>query len=127
MKRWDFNSMLEIGSKLFRKIHTRKYLAHHNHEIHIMSREINDWLPKGIQSLIDGYYTPRFLQRLYFPDTIVDQLHLSDRILQYIILKQIKHTFPYIMNPNCYHLEGPSGVRLATQRVRQALQDEKPT
>lgn len=127
MKRWDFNSMLEIGSKLFKKIHKRKYLSHHNHEIHIMSREINDWLPEGIQALIDGDYTPRFLQRLYFQDAIVDQLHLSDRILQHIILKQIKPTFPHIMNQNCYHLSGPSGVRFATQRIRQVLQDEKPS
>ena len=30
------------------------------------------------------------------------------------------------MNPNCYHLHGPSGVRIATQRIRQALQEKKP-
>ena len=25
------------------------------------------------------------------------------------------------MNPNCYHLHGPTGVQLATQKVREAL------
>ncbi len=30
------------------------------------------------------------------------------------------------MNPNCYHLHGPSGVRLATQRIRQVLLDQNP-
>ncbi len=79
--------MLEIGSSLFKKIHKRKYLSHHNHEIHFMSREIDDWLPKGILSLVNGDYTPRFLQRIYFQDAVVDQLHLSDRIFQNIILK----------------------------------------
>ena len=27
---------------------------------------------------------------------------------------------------NCYHLQGPSGVRVATQRIRQVLLDQKP-
>lgn len=126
MKRWDFNSMLEIGSKLFKKIHKRKYLSHPNHEIHFMAREIDDWLPEGIQSLIEGDYCPRFLKRIYFQDAVVDQLHLSDRILQHIILKQIKPTFRHIMNKSCHHLCGPRGVRIATQRIRQVLQDEKP-
>jgi RNA-directed DNA polymerase len=30
------------------------------------------------------------------------------------------------MNKNCYHLQGPSGVKAATGRIRQVLQDEKP-
>lgn len=30
------------------------------------------------------------------------------------------------MNPNCYHLHGPTGVQLATQRIREALATEKP-
>ena len=30
------------------------------------------------------------------------------------------------MNPNCYHFHGPSGVRLATQRIRQVLREENP-
>lgn len=126
MKRWDFKSMLEIGRNLFYKIYKRKYLSHHNHEIHFMYREIDDWLEKGIQSLLDGDYTPRMLQRIYFQDGAVDQLHLSDRIFQHIILKQIKPTFPHVMNPNCLHLVGPAGVKIATQRIRKILQDENP-
>lgn len=30
------------------------------------------------------------------------------------------------MNPNCYHLHGPSGVRLVTQRIRQVLLEQNP-
>lgn len=30
------------------------------------------------------------------------------------------------MNPNCYHLHGPSGVRLATQHIREVVSLEKP-
>lgn len=30
------------------------------------------------------------------------------------------------MNPNCYHLHGPTEVQLATQKVREALATEKP-
>lgn len=122
MKRWSAMEMLEVGKKLFAKIHKRKYHAHHNHDVHFMAREIDDWLPKGIESLISGDYTPRCLKRYYFPDEMVDQLHLSDRILQHLLLKELKPTFSYVMNKNCYHLQGPSGVRFATQCIRQALE-----
>lgn len=118
MKRWHLADMLEVGKKIFAKIHKRKYHAHHNHETHFMAREINDWLPRGVQSMVDGTYTPRHLRRYYFTDKVVDQLHPSDRIFQHILLKQLKTTFPHVMNPNCYHLHGPGGVKLATQRIR---------
>lgn len=125
MKRWDASEMLEVGKKLFAKIHKRKYHAHHNSEIHYMAREIDDWLPKGIQSMVDGTYDPRCLKRYYFSDEVVDQAHLSDRILQHILLKQLKPTFKHVMNPNCLHLAGPTGVKYATQRIKQALQEGK--
>ena len=88
---------------------------------------MDEWLPQGIQSIIAGSYNPRCLKRYYFTDETVDQLHLSDRIFQHILLQQLKPTFKYVMNPNCYHLDGPSGVKYATQRIKQILQDEKPT
>ena len=126
MKRWAANEMLDIGKKLFAKIHKRKYHAHHNAEIHFMAREIDEWLPRGIQSIVDGTYDPRCLKRYYFSDEVVDQLHLSDRIFQHILLKQLKPTFKHIMNPNCYHLNGPTGVKYATQRIKQVLEEKKP-
>ena len=126
MKRWAVNHMLEIGKKLFAKIHRQKKHANHNHEIHFMAREIDEWLPKGIQAMINGTYDPRLLKRLYFPDEVVDQLHLSDRIFQHILLKQLKQTFKHVMNPNCYHLDGPTGVKYATQRIKQVLEEDKP-
>lgn len=126
MKRWNASQMLDIGKKLFAKIHKRKYHAHHNAEVHFMAREIDDWLPQGIQSIIDGTYNPRCLKRHYFSDEVVDQLHLSDRIFQHILLRQLKPTFKHIMNPNCYHLDGPTGVKHATSRINQLLQDQNP-
>lgn len=30
------------------------------------------------------------------------------------------------MNPNVYHLAGPTGVQYATQRIQQVLQNDKP-
>lgn len=126
MKRWDFSQMLEIGRTLFKKIYKRKQQAHHNHEIHFMAREIEDWLPQSIQSLVEGSYDPRCLKRIYFEDAVVDQLHLTDRISQNILLNQLKPTFQHVMNSNCYHLAGPTGVKYATQRIKQVLQDEKP-
>ena len=118
--------MLNIGSRLFSKIHKRKHSVNHNNEIHYLAREIDDWLPKAIQSMIGGNYTPRHLKRYYFSDEMVDQLHVSDRVMQHILLKQLKPTFKHVMSKNCYHLHGPTGVKYATQRIRQILQEEKP-
>ena len=126
MKRWNAAKMIAVGGKLFATIHKRKVHAHHNHEIHWLAREINDWFPQGVQAMVEGYYTPRHLRRIYFKDETIDQLHLSDRIFQHILLKQLKTTFPHVMNRNCYHLFGPTGVKYATQRIRQVLSDEKP-
>ena len=103
MKRWDLTRMLDIGRKLFAKIHKQKHSAHHNHDIHFLARELDDWLVKGTHALIDGTYTPRFLKRCYFPDEMIDQLHISDRILQHVLLKELKPTFPLVMNPKCFH------------------------
>src|SRR3990167_11550332 len=73
MKRWDADQMREVGEKLFAKIHRQKYHAHHNHEIHVMAREMDEWLPQGIQALLEGTYDPRCLKRYYFSDEVVDQ------------------------------------------------------
>src|SRR5208282_3950774 len=104
MKRWHLPSMLEIGQKLFAKMHRRKRHANHNSDIHFLARELDLWLPEGIQSLIGGTYTPRPLKRLYFTDEVVDQLHPSDRVLQHILLQQLKPTFPQVINKNVYHI-----------------------
>jgi RNA-directed DNA polymerase len=125
-KCWNKQNMLDIGRLLFAKINKQKHSANHNHEVHFLAREINSWLPQGIQSMIDGSYTPRHLKRYYFQDEMVDQLHISDRIFQHILLKQLKPTFSHVINPNCLHLYGPSGVKLATQKIRQILEEEKP-
>jgi retron-type reverse transcriptase len=126
MKRWDADQMLEIGKKLFAKIHKQKKHANHNHDAHFMAREIDEWLPQGIQAMINGTYDPRCLKRHYFPDEVVDQLHLTDRIFQHILLQQLKPTFKHVMSKNVYHLCGPAGVKHATQRIRQVLQDGSP-
>ena len=98
----------------------------HNHDIHFMAREINDWLPNGIVQLCNGTYSPRPLRRYYFSDEMVDQVHPTDRIFQHILLKQLKPTFRYVMNKNCYHLHGPAGVKYATQHIRKILAERKP-
>jgi RNA-directed DNA polymerase len=127
MKRWDISQMQDIGRKLFAKIHKQKAHVHHNAEIHYMARELEEWLPAGILSVANGSYSPRCVKRYYFSDEVVDQLHLSDRIMQHVLLKQLKPTFKYVMNPNVYHLSGPTGVKYATQRIKQVLQEEEPT
>lgn len=103
-RRWNLADMLDIGHRLFATIHKKKRFANHNHDIHFLAREIDNWLPQGIESIIKGNYTPRHLCRHYFADERVDQLHLSDRIFQHILLKQLKPTLRYVVNPNCLHI-----------------------
>ena len=100
-KRWDFTTMKSMGQKLFTSIYKKKRMSHANHDVHLLARTINEWLPQGIQSIINGTYTPRFLKRYYFKDEMLDQLYLADRVLEYLILQQLKPTFSYVMNPNC--------------------------
>jgi RNA-directed DNA polymerase len=130
MKRWDFADMLQRGRALFARIHRQKKHASPNHDVHFMARELDEkkgnWLDEGIKALQNGTYTPRFLTRYYFEDGMVDQLHVSDRILQHLLLKQLKPTFLYVMNPNCHHLAGPNGVQVATQRIKQVLKEDNP-
>lgn len=126
MKRWNVTKMLEVGKKLFAKIHKQKYHVHHNHDVHFMAREIDEWLPQGIQALIDGTYNPRCLKRFYFSDEMVDQVHPTDRIFQHILLQILKPTFKHVMNSHCYHLHGPTGVKYATEHIKKILEEKKP-
>ena len=126
MKQWHLANLETTSTKLFKKVHQRKHLAHHNHELHFLARDIDTCLPAGLQSLRDGTYTPRCIKRRYFEDETVDQLYPTDRNFQHCLLQQIKSTFRYVMNPNCYHLAGPSGVKTATQRIKEVLDTEKP-
>lgn len=126
MRRWNKTEMQALGLKLFKRTHQQKRHASPNHDVHFMARQLNDWLPQGVQSLLDGSYNPRFLKRHYFKDERVDVLHVADRIFQHLLLQQLKPTFPLVMNPNCYHLQGPSGVKQATKTIRQVLLEKKP-
>jgi len=54
MKRWDFIKMMVAGRKLFEAIHRRKRYANPNHDVHLMARNLDEWLAEGIQSIIDN-------------------------------------------------------------------------
>lgn len=79
-KRWDFTTMMSMGQKLFTSIYRKKRMAHANHNVHLLARTIQEWLPQGFLSIIEGTYTPRFLKRYYFKEEMLNQLHLSDRV-----------------------------------------------
>jgi hypothetical protein len=34
-------------------------------------------------------------------------------------------TIPHTMNPNCVHVHGPTGVKLATRKIRQVLEEQE--
>ena len=125
MKRWNKKDMHALGQKLFAGMYKKKRLAHPNHDIHVLARELDHCLTQGIESLLAGTYTPRFLKRNYFKDEVIDALYPYDRIMQHIILKQLKPTFAYVINPNCFHLLGPNGVGVATKKINAALLENK--
>ena len=119
---WRKSDLISKASQLFAKIVQQKHHAHYNHEIHPLHRHLNVWLPNGINAILSGQYDPRHLTRYVFPNEVVDSVHVTDRIFQHLILKVLKPTFPYVMNSNCYHLNGPSGVKLALARIKEAMQ-----
>lgn len=125
VKRWDIGEMSACGKALFKSIYRRKQHLNHNHDIHFLARDLDAWLQEGMSTLISGTYNPHHLKRYYFKDERVDQLHITDRILQHLLLKQLKSTYPYIINPNCLHLHGPNGVKLATSRIQEVLQSKQ--
>ena len=90
--------MLVTAKKLFTKIQKRKRLAHDHHDIHFLSRELDEWLPKGIELLIKGGYSPNHLKRYEFADEVVDSLTIPDRIFQHVLLQELKPTFEHVMN-----------------------------
>lgn len=47
-KRWDFITMMSVGQKLFASIHRKKRMAHANHDVHLLARTSQEWLPQGI-------------------------------------------------------------------------------
>ena len=122
---WNKDLMLVTAKKLFTKIQKRKRLAHDHHDIHFLSRELDEWLPKGIELLIKGGYSPNHLKRYEFADEVVDSLTIPDRVFQHVLLQELKPTFEHVMNPSCYHLRGPWGVKVASDRVREILSLEK--
>ena len=58
MKRWNAPDMMNIGQKLFAKIYKKQRYARHNHDAHLLAREIDDWLPNGIHAMINGDVIP---------------------------------------------------------------------
>lgn len=38
--------MMRMGQKLFTSIYRKKRMAHANHDIHLLARNINEWLPQ---------------------------------------------------------------------------------
>lgn len=116
--------MFVRGKHLFNSIYKRKQYLCPNNDIHYLAREIDEWLTVGVASLKAGVYNPRHLTRYYFKNEMVEQFHISDRILQNILLAQLKPTLSHIVNPNCLHIYGPSGVKIATKRIQGALNSQ---
>lgn len=62
--------------------------------------------------MLNGNYTPRHLKRYYFVDKMVDQLHISDRVMQHILLKQPTRIIPH-----------PRTIRKAREQVKAMVND----
>lgn len=109
-----------ISCEIKRNTDSRGYRykhANHNHDVHIMAREIDEWLPQGIQSLIDGTYDIRCLKRYCFEDEVVDHVHLLRKILRrYSGAMQIEA--PIKSLPQAYDGSiGRKTIKIVTQEI----------
>lgn len=125
MKRWSKTKMLEFAQTLFARHYQAKRLAHWNHDIHILHRD-KVWLEAGIEQVLNGSYNPGCIERFYFSDERCDSIPIRDRVLLRVIYEELKPTFKHVINPYCYHLLGPNGVRKASADIRQVLAEKKP-
>ena len=121
--RWDYDSIYAAALKLLHKVHKKKRYSHYSNEIHDIVRRVHEWLPEHVALVISGEYSPDCLTRIVLGNGgTADVLKPEDRIIQNMILQELKPLNRYIINSHVYHLLGPSaGVRLATEKVREAL------
>lgn len=118
--------MIASATALLDKYHQQKRLVHWNHDIHFLHRD-KTWIEQGIDQIINGSYSPWCIERLYFADGPCDSIPMRDRVLLRIIYDELKPTFKQVINPHCYHLQGPNGVREASAKIRTVFKEKKPT
>ena len=53
MKRWNITDMVSAGRKLFAKVHKQKHHANPNHDVQFMARDIDDWLVREVESILE--------------------------------------------------------------------------
>lgn len=113
--------MLEFAQSFFARYYQAKRLSHWNHDIHLLHRD-KVWIEAGIEQVLDGSYNPWCIDRSGYCDNV----HIRDRVLLRVIYEELKPTFKHIINPHCYHLQGPHGVREASARIKKVLREKKP-
>lgn len=117
--------MLERAHLFFASYYKKKHLAHWNHDIHFLHRD-QTWIKTGVEQILSGTFSPGCTERLLFKDGGAgDHLSIRDRVLLRVIYEELKPTFSHVMNPRCYHLQGPNGVARATADIKQALTMQK--
>ncbi len=68
-----------------------------------------------------GQYHPKPMKKYHFPDETLIVWEFGDRLIHYLILKQIQPTFKHVFSDCCHHLNGYSGVREALSPIQDAV------
>ena len=125
--RWQKNILLQIANKWVNKLRIKKGAANENSLWWIFIYSAEQLIKKSLSDFIAGNYKFNPMTTYTFEDqesneseTIVIWGYI-DRLVIKWIHKIIKPILKHIIPASCFHLMGPSGVKAAIKKIKQAI------
>jgi len=120
--RWQHWRLSTIAYQWLNSIHRRTSL--YAAENSLWWSFLFDW-PTQLTSWLDDFHQGAYqfspMKQYQYADETIRCWGYSDRLSIRWILSLIKPTFKYIISSRCYHLQGPSGVKIAIRHIYNTL------
>ena len=123
-KHWQSSRLLILADTWLQRLRVRKQSAsEHSHWWDFVFRWRREKM-SYCQDFIAGVYRFSPMQRFAFAGETITIWDYPDRLIISLLLSLIKPVFKHIISPQCLHLQGPSGVKTATQQLQKALKSK---
>lgn len=120
--RWEPTGLREVGYDWVANMRNRKKESSYKSMwwgyLFSWEQKINS----TIETFINASYLFSPMMTFRFTDQIVTALEYKDRLILNFLRKIISPVVKHIM-PNCYHLNGPTGIKKAIDFVRNSMKD----
>ena len=129
--RWKASYLLEFANKWVNKLRIKKGAANENSYWWIFIHKAEQLIKVALEDFKFGTYKFNPMSSYTFKNTenqeseTIVVWEYIDRLVIKLILKTITPIFKYIISASCYHLAGPSGVKIATKQIKKALANKK--